>query len=317
MNERRSSHGRFSLGETIAALGVIGSLIFVGLEVRQNTAATEGATLQAISDMHTRLLLEGGSDPTFMELIDRVLIQGHVRADFRTEETLRLNRYYIAFLSHLENTYLQYRAGVVSEGVFESYGWRNLLWVAPYFQEVSDNMLRVAVSPEFVQFFRDRTAELGTYRRPTGWGDEMDTAELRALGAAYTAAWNRLDPEGVAAFHDASSFLKVNDAEPAVGRDAIAEVARGFMTAFPDMVLDMDSIVETPTGAKYHWTYSGTNTGPGGTGMAVRFSGHEEWTLGEDGLITGALGHFDEAEYERQLRLGVDSGGAAPVPDRE
>ena len=43
---------RLRTGETIAALGVIGSLIFVGLEVRQNTSATEGATLQAISDTH-------------------------------------------------------------------------------------------------------------------------------------------------------------------------------------------------------------------------------------------------------------------------
>ncbi|MDX1388126.1 MAG: ester cyclase [Acidobacteriota bacterium] len=317
MTEARGSRGRLSLGEAIAALGVIGSLIFVGLEIRQNTAATEGATLQAISDMHTALLLEGGSDPAFMELFNRVLIRGHVRADFRTEETLRLNRYYIAFLSHLENTYLQYRAGLVSEDVFESYGWRNLLWITPHFLEISDDMLRVAVSPEFAEFFRDRTAELGPYEIPTGWGVHMDPEELRALGAEYTAAWNRLDPASVASFHDESSFLKVNDAEPAVGRDAIAEVARGFMTAFPDMVLEMDSIVETPTGARYHWTYSGTNTGPGGTGMAVRFSGYEEWTLGEDGLIRGALGHFDEAEYERQLRLGVDAVGAEPEPGRE
>lgn len=147
----------------------------------------------------------------------------------------------------------------------------------------------------------------GLTRPPGTWIEsiEMNAERLQELGAAYTAAWNRLDPAGVASFHNETSFLKVNDAEPAIGHEAIGDVAQGFMTAFPDMVLEMDSILATATGAEYHWTYSGTNTGPGGTGMAVRFSGYEEWTLGEDGLIAGALGHFDEAEYGRQLEVGV------------
>jgi len=133
----------------------------------------------------------------------------------------------------------------------------------------------------------------------------MDADRMREIGTAYTAAWNRLDPAGVASFHSETSSLKVNDAEPAGGREAIADVAQGFMTAFPDMVLVMDSIRVTEAGAEYHWTYIGTNTGPGGTGKAVRFSGHEDWALGEDGLITQALGHFDEEEYNRQLEFGV------------
>jgi hypothetical protein len=37
----------------------------------------------------------------------------------------------------------------------------------------------------------------------------------------------------------------------------------------------------------------------------VRFSGREEWTIGVDGLIQESLGHFDEAEYKRQLQNGV------------
>jgi len=133
---------------------------------------------------------------------------------------------------------------------------------------------------------------------------------LEEIGAAYTAAWNRKDPDAVASFHDESSSLQVNDAEPAVGLEAIAEVAQGFMTAFPDMRLVMDSIRKTPSGAEYFWTFIGTNTGKDGTGNAVRFSGYEEWTLNGDGRITRALGHFDEAEYQRQLEVGVE--GASP-----
>lgn len=148
---------RFHLGEAIAALGVIGSLIFVGLEVRQNTAATEGATLQAISDTHTMLLLEG--DDQLVDLLFRVLVDGSDGSDFTAEETLRLYRYYLAFLSHLENTYMQFEAGVVDEIVFESYGWRNRLWQTRHFREGADRILDVAVGPAFAEFFRSRTAD--------------------------------------------------------------------------------------------------------------------------------------------------------------
>jgi predicted ester cyclase len=136
-------------------------------------------------------------------------------------------------------------------------------------------------------------------------GAEMDAQTLCEFGVRYTAAWSDHDAAAVASFHNENSSLQVNDGEPAVGREAIAAVAQGFMTAFPDMVLEMDSISTTGSTVEYHWTFTGTNTGPGGTGNAVRFSGYEEWTLGEDGLIVASLGHFDDAEYNRQLESGV------------
>jgi hypothetical protein len=36
----------------------------------------------------------------------------------------------------------------------------------------------------------------------------------------------------------------------------------------------------------------------------VRISGFEEWTFGDDGLVAASKGHYDEAEYERQLAHG-------------
>jgi hypothetical protein len=51
----------------------------------------------------------------------------------------------------------------------------------------------------------------------------------------------------------------------------------------------------------------GTNTGPGGTGHRVRFSGYGEWKFGEDGLIAESQGHFDDPDYQRQLERGVDA----------
>jgi len=135
----------------------------------------------------------------------------------------------------------------------------------------------------------------------------MDAARLREFATKYTAAWCSHNAASVAMFYAENGSLKINEAAPAIGRAAITESAQGFMTAFPDMVVSMDSLSLDGGHVTYHWMLHGTNTGPGGTGMAVRIHGHEEWTLGSDGLISQSLGHFDEAEYQRQLKVGVAS----------
>ena len=78
------------------------------------------------------------------------------------------------------------------------------------------------------------------------------------------------------------------------------------MTAFPDMQVLMDDVIVKVDATEYHWTLVGTNTGPGGTGNRVRISGFEEWrTIGGDGLVAESQGHYDQAEYDRQIEHGV------------
>ena len=132
-------------------------------------------------------------------------------------------------------------------------------------------------------------------------------ASLEELARSYTEAWCSGDPARVAGHYAPEGALTINGGEPAKGRAAITEAARSFMTAFPDMQVLMDGVaVRDDGGAVYRWTLAGTNTGPGGSGHRVRISGFEEWTLGADGLIAGSQGHFDENEYDRQLRDGVE-----------
>ena len=131
------------------------------------------------------------------------------------------------------------------------------------------------------------------------------TPQLRNLAERYTAAWCSHDPASVAAFYSPDGSLSVNDGPPAVGRGAIAGVARGFMTDFPDMKVFMDGLSVQGDRVVYRWTLKGTNTGTGGTGKRVQISGIEEWRIGADELIAESRGHFDSAEYQRQLDRGV------------
>ena len=133
-----------------------------------------------------------------------------------------------------------------------------------------------------------------------------DSAKTRAFAKRYAEAWCSQNPGNVAAFFAENGSLKVNDGPPVVGRAAIAEVARGFMRDLPDMIVTMDDVTHESDGTKFHWTLTGTNTGPGGTGKRLRISGCELWKIDEDGLIGDSKGHFNTAEYERQLKYGVD-----------
>jgi len=51
------------------------------------------------------------------------------------------------------------------------------------------------------------------------------------------------------------------------GAAPITDVAQGFMTAFPDMELQMDDVRIEGDRAVYHWTFIGTNNGPGELGI--------------------------------------------------
>lgn len=135
--------------------------------------------------------------------------------------------------------------------------------------------------------------------------DSSRTLGLRRLAERYTAAWCSQDPERVASFYASSGSLTINGGEPAVGRAAIADSAQSFMTAFPDLVVSMDGLIERGERAVYRWTLTGTNRGPGGTGRRVRVSGFEDWRIGGDGLVVESLGYFDGIEYQRQLDRGA------------
>jgi predicted ester cyclase len=129
----------------------------------------------------------------------------------------------------------------------------------------------------------------------------VDLAELNKFAARYAKAWCSHKPESVSSFFAENASLSVNDGPSAIGRAAIADIARGFYRDFPDMIVTFDKLEARGDRTTFHWTLIGTNTGPGGTGSKVRISGYELWKIGDDGLITESKGNFDAADYERQL----------------
>ena len=130
---------------------------------------------------------------------------------------------------------------------------------------------------------------------------EHDRDRIRDFARSYTEAWCSHDPERVAGHFTPGGTIAINGGAPT----GVTEVASSFVSAFPDIQVIMDDVVFKDETVEYHWTFTGTNTGPGGTGNWVRISGFEEWTFDDDGLLAESSGNYDQAEYDRQLEHGA------------
>lgn len=131
--------------------------------------------------------------------------------------------------------------------------------------------------------------------------DESKLDIMVEFGQKYTDAWNSKVPEKIASFYAEDGTFIVKNGKPANGKRQLAETAQSYMEAFPDMVLTMDSLTKENDNYRYYWTFRGTNTGPNGTGKKVNFSGFEEWTMNDQGLVKKSIGTYDAEEYARQL----------------
>ena len=131
--------------------------------------------------------------------------------------------------------------------------------------------------------------------------------DLNLFAQGYAQVWGSKRPEFVAMFFEEDGALQVNDGEPAIGRNAISNVAQSFMTKFPDMIVRFDSLAHKPKGIEFHWTLTGTDADPDGKNHKVKVSGFELWTMSEENLIKDSKGTFSSEEYNRQLKFGIDN----------
>ena len=140
----------------------------------------------------------------------------------------------------------------------------------------------------------------------TSENSAAELSQISTFAENYTAAWNSQNPESVASFFSSEGTLSVNNDPPLEGRNAITNFAKGFMIAFPDMNLIMDSLIVKSDRTEYYWTFSGTNAGPKGTCNFVRFSGVEKWQFDNKGLIKHSKGSYDAEEYKHQVEYGIE-----------
>lgn len=147
---------RIDLGQTIQVLanvGVIAGIVFLGFQLRQNTAIVRGTTYQSMSDIAVNQI-EGVAHDTQLGVALNRTFAGAAFDSFDEEQVAKLNFFYWAFVQRLENIYNQRQAGLVDDRVFDSYGWNSNIPGTLSFRQYWFAFGRgLSVSDEFSEYF--------------------------------------------------------------------------------------------------------------------------------------------------------------------
>jgi hypothetical protein len=103
-----------AISEVVGAAAVVISLIYLAVQIRQNTNAIRGATLDAIT-AHMQAELRWSSD---MPDVFRQALQDPDSLTW--EESWRLSEWVTAAFTARQNEYHQYRQGLLDDDVWES-----------------------------------------------------------------------------------------------------------------------------------------------------------------------------------------------------
>jgi hypothetical protein len=100
------------VGELIAAIAVVISLIFVGIQIRDNTIASKAATYQETVAYDMELLLTVGSTPDVARVFFTYISDPN---SLDEDEFLQGRTLFTASIRNFENLYIQHEAGMLSD----------------------------------------------------------------------------------------------------------------------------------------------------------------------------------------------------------
>ena len=135
--------------EGVGIFSVIGSLLFVGVEIRQNTSAVRGATQQDISYQISEMYKIGVENEKIASIMSRSY-QGLKKKDLTDTEFLQFWLFSMLGYRRVENIYLQYKNGFLTEEAFDRIGMS--FYRTPIQLEIWKER-REDFDPEFASFF--------------------------------------------------------------------------------------------------------------------------------------------------------------------
>ncbi len=109
-----------SLTEVFGGIAVIVSLVFVGLEIRQNTAASRAATYQEMIRASNEYLLVIGTDPDLSLIMYRAS-NDSLRERLSGLDQLQYFNVRRVFWRNMENAYVQHQIGVLGDAEWDTY----------------------------------------------------------------------------------------------------------------------------------------------------------------------------------------------------
>ena len=137
--------------EGIGLFSVIGSLIFVGVEINQNTAAVRGATQQEISYQISEMYKIGIENDKITSIMDKAY-NGITKKELSDTDFLQFWLFSMLGYRRVENIYLQYKNGFLTYDAFDRIGMG--FYQTPLQREIWEER-KDDFDPEFAIFFEE------------------------------------------------------------------------------------------------------------------------------------------------------------------
>ena len=149
------------LSEIVAAFAIVGSLLFVGVQVNQNTSALRNSAAQANSDSWQNLTLALANNPKIAEVMAANVILPENFTGQPDPEFLQVGAYINANIKSMETNYHQWLSGNLSDELFNAAraGFVFQLEIQPLMERVLTGPSTVAYTDRFMVFVREVLAE--------------------------------------------------------------------------------------------------------------------------------------------------------------
>jgi hypothetical protein len=99
--------------QLLSSIAVLGTLIYLGIEIRQNTAAGRAATRQAVQNAAMEEMHKFVDHPDIYLCLDKA-------EPLKPEEAAGLHAWLIAFTRHMEYAWLQHKSGIAEGYLWEA-----------------------------------------------------------------------------------------------------------------------------------------------------------------------------------------------------
>ena len=136
--------------EIFGLISVIGSLIFVGIEISQNTQAVRGATHQAVFDQVSEYYLSIASDKRLADLASMTLTNELSRDKLSKGDRLSMDLVIITGVRRIENIYMQHKNGILGDDAFKMIGMNSYRSI--YARDAWDDW-KNGFDADFISFF--------------------------------------------------------------------------------------------------------------------------------------------------------------------
>ena len=144
------------VGQILAALGVIVSLVYVGRQLKLTNAMSRSMVRQSMGGQMNDFVMSVASSPELAQAVAKMLYEGPVRDDVTPVERVQLASCYGAILDRLWFAYEQQKDGILSPEEVDAVYRPGNIWMTTPFLASSWPNLKAAWPPDFVEWFESR-----------------------------------------------------------------------------------------------------------------------------------------------------------------